>query len=103
MKKEHVHKEQLGYKTPKGYIEHSKNEMLIFTEGQTEMQKTVMSNWRKSLLAVAATVILAIGGFSISLFDTPSDSFEQLTIESLDVSEDEFDQWFDENFVLNDV
>ena len=67
------------------------------------MQKTVMSDRRKSLLAVAATVILAIGGFSISLFDTSSDSFEQLTIESLDVSEDEFDQWFDENFVLNDV
>jgi hypothetical protein len=38
MKKEHVHKEQLGYKTPKGYIEHSKNEMLIFIEGQTQRQ-----------------------------------------------------------------
>ena len=103
MKKEHVHKEQLGYKTPKGYIEHSKNEMLIFIEGQTEIHKPVMSNWRKCLLAVAASFILAIGVFSISLFDTTSDSFDQLTIQSLDVSEDEFDQWFHENFVLNDV
>ena len=103
MKKEHLHHEHLGYHTPKGYFELSKKEMLSFLKHQKAEQKPVASNWKKSILAIAAIGAIAVGLFSVNFYSAQNESFEQLTIESLEVSEEDFDQWFDENFVLNNV
>ena len=103
MKKEHLHHEQMGYQIPKGYLEHSKKEMLAFLEHPSKEQKPTESSWKKNILAIAATAVLAVGIFSINSYNMQDESFEQLTIESLEVSEEDFDQWFDENFVLNEV
>ena len=103
MKKEHLHKEQLGYEVPKGYFEHSKKEMLVFLEHSSNESTNKELNWKKNILAIAAFAAIAVGILSTNTFNTQSDTFEQLTIESLEVSEEDFDQWFDENFILNDV
>ena len=103
MKKEHLHNEQLGYHTPEGYFEYSKKEMLRFLEHQGPVQKPMESNWKKSILAIAAFAVIAVGIFSVNFYSAQKESFEQLTIESLEVSDEDFDQWFDENFILNDV
>lgn len=103
MKKEHLHNEQLGYQTPEGYFEHSKKEMLAFLEHQDTEQKPAESNWKKSILAIAAVAVIAVGIFSVNFYSAQNESFEQLTIESLEVSDEDFDLWFDENFILNDV
>jgi hypothetical protein len=44
-----------------------------------------------------------VGVFFIRFHNTQIELFEQLTIESLEVSEEDFEQWFDENFVLNNM
>jgi hypothetical protein len=103
MKKGHSHHEQMGYQIPKGYLEHSKKEMLTFLEYPLKEQKAAEASWKKKLLLIAAAAVLAVGIFSINSFSTQVELFEQLTIESLEVSEEDFDQWFDENFVLNNV
>ena len=103
MKKEYSHHNQMGYHIPEGYLEHSKKEMLAFLEHPSKEQKPTESSWKKNILAIAVTTVLAIGIFSINSYSLQDESFEQLTIESLEISEEDFDQWFDENFILNDV
>lgn len=103
MKKEHLHHEQMGYQIPKGYLEHSKKEMLAYLEHSVNEQKPTESSWKKNILAFATVAAVALGILSINSFDSQDEAFEQLTIESLEVSEEDFDQWFDENFVFNDV
>ena len=103
MKKEHSHHKQMGYQIPEGYLEHSKKEMLGFLEHPAKELKSAESSRKKNILAIAATAVLAVSIFSLNSYSTQDESFEQLTIESLEISEEDFDQWFDENFVLNDV
>jgi len=103
MRKEHLHHEQMGYQIPKGYLEHSKREMLAFLEPAFKEQKPVSSIWKKRLLVSAVAAVFMVGVFSVHSYSVQVELFEQLTIESLEVSEEEFDQWFDENFVLNNV
>ena len=103
MKKEHSHHKQMGYQIPEGYLEHSKKEMLDFLEHPAKELKSAESSWKKNILAFATVAAVALGIFSINSFDSQDEAFEQLTIESLEVSEEDFDQWFDENFVFNDV
>lgn len=103
MKKGHLHHEQMGYQIPKGYLEHSKKEMLTFLESPLKEEKTVNSIWKKKLPVIAAAAAIVVGVFSLHFYSAQVELFEQLTIESLEVSEEEFDQWFDENFVFNNV
>ena len=53
--------------------------------------KSAESSWKKNILAIAATAVLAVGIFSINSYSTQDESFEQLTIESLEIPEEDFD------------
>jgi hypothetical protein len=103
MKKEHLHNEQMGYTTPKGYFEDSKKEMLAFLEHLKEEQKPSAFRWTSNVFAFTVFAALFIGIFYSNTSNIQDVSFEQLTIESLELSDEDFDNWFDENFVLNDV
>lgn len=102
MKKKHLHNEQLGYYIPENYLKSSKKEMLSFLKNQKPEVKT-NTTLRQFVLGIGIVAILIFGVFTFTGNSYESDSFEQLTIESLEVNEEEFDDWFDENFVLNDV
>ena len=104
MKKTEQHHKKIGYTTPEGYFEASKKEMLSFLDAKKTSRGTLN---KKSSYALFSYSILSI--FLVGLFFMQQNTrqeiktFEQLTIESLDVNEEEFDAWFDENFILNDV
>ena len=102
MKKKHIHNDQLGYHTPEGYFEQSKKEMLSILKSEKPEVKT-NTTLSQFVLGIGLVAILIFGVFTFTGNSYESDSFEQLTIESLEVNEEEFDDWFDENFVLNDV
>lgn len=102
MKKETLHNEKLGYHTPEGYFEQSKKEMLVYLETQKTIRKS-NAPIKRFVMGLGLIAIVVIGVFTNNRSQFSNDSFEQLTIESLEVSEEEFDQWFDQNFVLNDV
>lgn len=103
MKKKKIHNEQLGFHVPEGYFEASKKEMLIQLK-QSEKNSTLLAaGWQPLALAFCVFAALLTGIFTTSISSYSTESFEQLTIESLEVSDEDFDQWFDENFVLNEV
>ncbi len=104
MKKNNEHKTQLGYNVPENYFERSKAEHLAFLKRKNTTKSP------KKIYQQALIFMGCIGGllFATWLFSQPnalddSKVFEQLTIESLEISDDAFDDWFDENFILSDV
>jgi hypothetical protein len=104
MNLKHVHKEQLGYEVPEGYFESSKKDMLHFLN--TEEKKTSAFFGTKTILASAVLGIMAfvfLLNQKQQLTNYEINTFEELTIESLEVSDEDFDDWFDEKFVYSEV
>lgn len=102
MKKKYSHNEQLGYHIPEGYFKQSKKEMLSFLENQKTKAKT-QRPLKQFVFGAGIAAIFTFGVFTFTNKTNQTESFEQLTIESLEVSDEEFDLWFDENFIFNDV
>ena len=104
MNQKHFHKEQLGYEVPKGYFESSKKDMLNFKfEKVSKMSsffgsKTILT---ASILGVITFAFLLVQKQQLSNYEI--NIFEELTIESLEVNDEVFDDWFDEKFVYSEV
>ena len=104
MNQKHFHKEQLGYVVPQGYFESSKKDMLNFKfEKVSKMSslfgsKTILT---ASILGVITFAFLLVQKQQLSNYEI--NTFEELTIESLEVNDEVFDDWFDEKFVYSEV
>ncbi|MAS68440.1 MAG: hypothetical protein ACJ0P7_03045 [Flavobacteriaceae bacterium] len=104
MNQKHFHKEQLGYEVPQGYFESSKKDMLNFKfEKVSKMSsffgsKTILT---ASILGVITFAFLLVQKQQLSNYEI--NTFEELTIESLEVNDEVFDDWFDEKFVYSEV
>lgn len=103
MKTQEQHKNQLGYHIPEGYFETSKNKMLGFLKEQSASKKSIFSVTKTAWVSLGVLCFIIIGILSQNNWNESTKSFEELTIESLNISEDDFNDWFDENFILNDV
>ena len=104
MNQEQLHKEQLGYEVPEGYFEHSKKDMLNFLDKE-ETKKPVLFG-TKLMLTTAVLGVMTFGFLFVQnqqLTNHEIHAFEELTIESLEVSDEAFDDWFDKKFVFNEV
>ena len=104
MNSKHIHKEHLGYEVPEGYFESSKRDMLHFLH--KEEKKTSVFFGTKTILASAVLGIMAfvfLLNQKQQLTNYEINTFEELTIESLEVSDEDFDDWFDEKFVFSEV
>ena len=104
MNQKHFHKEQLGYEVPQGYFESSKKDMLNFKfEKVSKMSSFFGSNTilTASILGVITFAFLLVQKQQLSNYEI--NTFEELTIESLEVNDEVFDDWFDEKFVYSEV
>lgn len=104
MNQKDVHKEQLGYEVPEGYFETSKKDMLHFLN--IEEKKTSTFFGTKTILTAAVFGIMAfvfLLNQKQQLTNYEINTFEEQTIESLEVSDEDFDDWFDEKFVFSEV
>ena len=104
MNPKHVHKEQLGYEVPEGYFESSKKDMLNFLDKE-ESKKAVLFG-TKTMLTTAVLGVMIFGFLFVQnqqITNHEIHAFEELTIESLEVSDEAFDDWFDEKFVFSEV
>lgn len=103
MKQKHLHKEQLGYEVPSGYFESSKKEILTFLEEESNAPRFFGT---KAILAITLLGIM-VNVFLLvqkqQVINSEINTFEELTIESLEVSDESFDDWFDEKFVFNEA
>lgn len=103
MKQKHLHKEQLGYVVPSGYFESSKKEIFTFLQEESNAPrffgtKTILAI---TLLGIMVNVFLLVQKQQV--INSEINTFEELTIESLEVSDESFDDWFDEKFVFNEA
>ena len=104
MNQKHFHKEQLGYEVPQGYFESSKKDMLNF-----KFEKVSKMSSFFSTEAILTTIVLGVITFAFLLIQKQQlsnyeiNTFEELTIESLEVNDEVFDDWFDEKFVYSEV
>jgi len=104
MNQKHVHKEELGYEVPEGYFESSKKDMLHFLN--IEEKKTSTFFGTKTILTAAVFGIMAfvfLLNQKQQLTNYETNTFEELTIESLELSDEDFNDWFDEKFVFSEV
>ena len=104
MNKKHLHKAQLGYEVPDGYFQSSKNDMLSFLKEKDTKAPRFFGT--KAILTTTALGILAVAFLLVQkqqLTNYEINTFEELTIESLEVSDEAFDDWFDEKFVFSEV
>jgi hypothetical protein len=104
MNQKHVHKEELGYEVPEGYFESSKKDMLHFLN--TEEKKISVLFGTKTMLTAAVFGIMAfvfLLNQKQQLTNYEINTFEELTIESLELSDEDFDDWFDKKFVFSEV
>jgi hypothetical protein len=89
---------------PQGYFESSKKDMLNFKfEKVSKMSsffgsKTILT---ASILGVITFAFLLVQKQQLSNYEI--NIFEELTIESLEVNDEVFDDWFDEKFVYSEV
>lgn len=103
MNKKHLHNEQLGYEVPEGYFESSKKDMLSFLNEEKKVSRFFGT---KAIRTTAALGILAFAFLLVQkqqLTNFEINTFEELTIESLEISDEAFDDWFDEKFVFSEV
>lgn len=104
MNQKHLHKEQLGYKVPQGYFESSKKDMLNFKFEKVSKMSSFFGTRAiitTSVLGVITFAFLLVQKQQLSYFEI--NTFEELTIESLEVSDEVFDDWFNEKFVYSEV
>ncbi|MDA0758102.1 MAG: hypothetical protein O3C01_05485 [Bacteroidetes bacterium] len=103
MNQKRLHKEQLGYEVPEGYFESSKKEMLNFLN--EEESKAPGFFGFKAILTITVLGIMAFAFLLVQKQQVANyeiNRFEELTIESLEISDEAFDDWFDEKFVFSE-
>ena len=97
--------EKHGYKVPENYFEQSKKEMLFQVYKEEKQDTKYISLFQKTWkpLAIAASFALII---TIAIHDssktnmTSNIDYEALFIESINVEEENFDDWYLEKYVL---
>lgn len=96
----------LGFRVPPGYFESSKKEMMdrILVSAPTKVRHLTLS---KTWAVAAALALLFTGAFMnqwlTSTSSQPVNTHEMLMIESITVEDEAFEDWFEENYVLESI
>lgn len=97
---------KLGYQTPDKYFENSKKEMLDFVLNEKDESNITKPLWKKFSGVAAILLIAVITRVLINHYHTSSVkdliNYDTLFIESILVEDENFDIWFEENFILSD-
>ena len=95
--------QKLGFNVPENYFSTSKTQILgaIQNEKSTPTPVLRINTWMLQLaavfvLALATTWFLPQSNEELSNFDT-------LLLDSLVIEDDDFADWYEENYVLNDI
>jgi hypothetical protein len=93
---------RLGYSVPVEYFDFSKQRMLNHI--LMPKQKTIVRPlWKKFIETAAVLVLLLATKWSIDTYMNSSiySDYDVLLVESMLIEEDDFDAWFEENYVLD--
>jgi|ETNmetMinimDraft_22_1059887.scaffolds.fasta_scaffold31126_2 hypothetical protein len=97
--------QKLGYDVPNGYFDFSKQRMLNHVLIPPKQKTIVMPLWKKFIEAAALIVLLLATKWSVNMYMTTASfvfsDYDVLLVESMLIEEEDFDAWFEENYVLN--
>jgi len=94
---------KLGYEVPDKYFDLSKQQMLGRVLMPDSHKTIVRPLWKKFIEIAAVLVLLLATKWSIDAYITSStySDYDVLLVESMLIEEDDFDVWFEENYVLD--
>ena len=95
--------QKLGFKVPENYFLTSKTQILdaIRNEKRTPTPVLRIKPW---VLQLAAVFIVTLSTtWFLSQSNDEINNFDTLLLDSLAIEDDDFEDWYEENYVLNDI
>ena len=95
--------QKLGFKVPENYFLTSKTQILdaIRNEKRTPTPVLRIKPW---VLQLAAVFIVTLSTtWFLSQSNDEINNFDTLLLDSLVIEDDDFEDWYEENYVLNDI
>lgn len=95
--------QKLGFELPENYFRTSKAQILGAIETQQNSPNPVM-RIKPWVLQLAAVFVLALATTWFLRDDNDElNNFDTLLLDSLDIEDGDFADWYEENYVLNDI
>ena len=95
--------QKLGFSVPENYFSTSKAQILDVIRNEKSTAPSVL-HFKPWLLQLAAVFVLALATtWFLRQSNEQLNAFDTLLIDSLVVEDDDFADWYEENYVLNDI
>ena len=97
--------QKLGFNVPKNYFDPSKAQVLAAIQAEKN-SKTRVRKLIPKMIPLAAVLVLALATTWFLRVSSSTSSLSELDVlflDSLTVEEEFFEDWYEENYVLNDL
>jgi cation transport ATPase len=97
--------QKLGFDVPKNYFDNSKAQILAAIQTE-KTNKTRVRKLIPKMIPIAAVLVLALATTWFLRVNSSNSSLSELDVlflDSLTVEEEYFEDWYEENYVLNDL
>ena len=95
--------QKLGFSVPENYFSTSKAQILDVIRNEKSTAPSVL-HFKPWLLQLAAVFVLALATtWFLRQRNEKFNSFDALLLDSLVIEDDDFPDWYEENYVLNDI
>ena len=94
---------KLGFSVPENYFSTSKTQILDVIRNEKSTAPSVL-HFKPWLLQLAAVFVLALATtWFLQQSNEEFNNFDALLLDSLVIEDDDFPDWYEENYVLNDI
>ena len=94
---------KLGFSVPENYFSTSKTQILDVIRNDKSTAPSVL-HFKPWLLQLAAVFVLALATtWFLRQSNEELSNFDTLLLDSLVIEDDDFADWYEENYVLNDI
>ena len=94
---------KLGFSVPENYFSTSKAQILDVIRNEKSTAPSVL-HFKPWLLQLAAVFVLALATtWFLRQSNEELSNFDTLLLDSLVIEDDDFPDWYEENYVLNDI
>ena len=94
---------KLGFSVPENYFSTSKTQILDVIRNEKSTAPPVL-HFKPWLLQLAAVFVLALATtWFLRQSNEELSNFDTLLLDSLVIEDDDFPDWYEENYVLNDI
>ena len=95
--------QKMGFNVPENYFTTSKAQILDAIQNE-KSTSTPMSNIKPWMAQLAAMFVLAlVTTWFLHQSNDELSNFDTLLLDSLVIEDDDFPDWYEENYVLNDI